>query len=185
MLYSRNFAFPLEDNMKNRLCAACLALLIGFSSANLLLACGDKFLVASRGTRFQKAPVKREPHAILIWANPSSEVPNGLAGVAVDETLRKAGYQSTTMSTPAKFENALKRDGWNLLVLGFADAQAVSKRLQNNSPAVLPVAVNPTDSQMKQARMEYEVVLRGPVKKGLFLNAVDEALAHRSKKNAG
>ena len=75
--------------------------------------------------------------------------------------------------------------GADLVIVGVADAQAVSKRLPDNAPILLPVALNPTDSQMKQAKMEYEVVLRAPAKRGAFLSAVDEALAHRSKKSAG
>ena len=171
--------------MKKRLCAVCLVLLIGITSANLLLACGDKFLNSGRGTRYQKAPIKREPHAILIWANPASELPRGLASVPVDETLRKVGYQPTTVTTAAEFDSALNRGGWDLVIVGVADAQAVSKRLQDNAPTLLPVALNPSDSQMKQAKMEYEVVLRAPAKRESFLSAVDEALTHRAKKSAG
>jgi hypothetical protein len=171
--------------MKKRICAACLVLLIGHTSANLLLACGDKFLVSSRGTRYQKAPIKREPHTILIWANPTSELPKGLSGVPVDETLRKVGYRPTTVTTAAEFDSALNRGDWDVVIVGAADAQAVSNRLQKNSAIVLPVAVNLTDSQMKQVRMTYNVVLRGPVKRDSFLNAVDEVLARRSKKSVG
>ena len=171
--------------MKKRLCAACLLLLIGLTSADLLLACGDKFLVSSRGTRYQKAPIKRQPHTILIWANPASELPKGLAGVPVDETLRKVGYRPTTVTTSADFDRALNNGEWDLVIVGAADAQAVSSRLRSNSPILLPVALNLTDSQMKQAKTKYDVVLRGPVKRASFLSAVDEALAQRSKKSAG
>jgi len=170
--------------MEKRLCAACLMLLIGFTSANVTLACGDKFLISSRGTRYQKAPVKREPHAILIWANPASELAKALRDVPVDETLRKVGYRPTTVATAAEFDSALNRGGWDLVIVGIADAPAVSRRLENNSPILLPVALNLTDSQMKQAKVQYEVVLKGPVKRASFLNAVDEVFAHTSKKSA-
>jgi len=45
--------------MSKRLYAAGLLLLIGVSSGDILLACGDKFLISSRGTRFQRAAVAR------------------------------------------------------------------------------------------------------------------------------
>jgi hypothetical protein len=160
-------------------------LLIGITSADYLLGCGDKFLNSSRGTRYQKAPIKREPNAILIWANPASELPKGLAGVAPDETLRKVGYQPTTVATAADLDTALNRGGWDLVIVSVADAETVSKRLADKRPALLPVALNPTDTQMKRAKSEYEVVLRGPVKRASFVSAVDEALAHRSKKSSG
>src|SRR5215471_15299762 len=126
--------------MKQQLCAACLMLLIGLTSTNPILACGDKFLISSRGTRYQKAPIKREPHAILIWANPGSESAKALTDVPVDETLRKVGYRPTIVATPAEFDSALNRGGWDLVIVAFADAEAVSKRLEINSPILLPVA---------------------------------------------
>src|SRR5262249_14055526 len=141
--------YSSEESMEKRLCAACLLLLVGFTSANLTLACGDKFLVSSRGTRYQKAPIKREPHAILIWANPASELAKALRDVPVDETLRKVGYQPTTVATATEFESALNRGDWDLLIVGIGDAQPVTQRLHSNPPIVLPVALNPTDSQMK------------------------------------
>src|SRR5262245_35997417 len=176
----------LEESMKKRLCAACLMLMIGFASTtNLILACGDKFLISSRGTRYQKAPIKREPNAILIWANPDSELAKGLADARVDETLRQVGYRPTTVASTAELDSALNRGAWDLVIVSIADAQDVSKRFQSNAPMLLPIALHPTDSQMKQAKNQYDVVFKGPVKRASFLDAVDEALAHRSKKSAG
>ena len=96
-------------------------------------------------------------------------------------TLRRP----TTVATAAEFDSALSRGEWDLVIVGAADAQAVSSRLQNNSQVVLPVTVNLTDSQIKQARTKYNVVLKGPVKSASFLSAVDEAFAQRSRKRAG
>ncbi|HET9216579.1 MAG TPA: hypothetical protein VFR18_06345 [Terriglobia bacterium] len=170
--------------MKTRLYCACLALLIGISTTSAFLACGDKFLVATRGTRYQKAPVKREPHAILIWSNPTSELAKGLAGVPVDDTLRKVGYQPTTVTSAADFDTALNRGGWDLVIFGLDDASAVAKRLSGNAPVLLPVAHNATDNQLRQARTGYTIVLKGPAKKDSFLTAVDQALARKTKKSA-
>jgi hypothetical protein len=108
----------------------------------------------------------------------------GLAGVSVDDTLRKAGYQPTTVSSPADFESALTRGGWDLVILGLNDASVVAKRLSGNAPMLLPVALNATDHELKQAKTEYPVILKGPAKKDSFLTAVDQALAHRTKKTA-
>jgi hypothetical protein len=169
--------------MKKQLCAAVLALWAAVGFTNDVLACGDKFLTSSLGTRYKKAAVKRPPNAaILIWANPSSELPKGLASVPVDETLRKVGYRPTTVSTADEFDKALARGGWDLVLVGAADAAGVSKRIQGNVPAVVPVALNPTESQMKQVRTQYSVVVRAPAKSQSFLDAVDEALTQRTRK---
>jgi len=169
--------------MRKSLSVASLVLLMGIGAVNILFACGDKFLVSSRGTRYQIAPVVRKPAAILIYTNPASEVPKALAGVPVDATLRSVGYRPTTVGTPAEFEKALSQGGWDLILVGVADAEAVSKRVQSNA-GVLPVVVNATAAEMKQTRKQYPVVLKAPTKSQPFLAAIDEALAYRPKDQA-
>ena len=169
--------------MRKALCAASLVILMGISSVNIILACGDKFLVSTRGTRYQQAPAVRKPAAILIYTNPGSEVPKALAGVPVDATLRSVGYRPTTVGTPAEFEKALSQGGWDLILVGLADAEAARKRVQGNT-GVLPVVVNATTAEMKQTKQQYAVVLKAPTKSRMFLAVVDEALAYRSKDQA-
>ena len=84
--YTRTTSLDSAGDMRKRPCAAGLLLLIGVSSGDVLLACGDKFLVSSRGTRFQRAAVAREPASILIYTNPASELPKVLP--ASPSTLR-------------------------------------------------------------------------------------------------
>jgi hypothetical protein len=169
--------------MRKALGAASLALLMGIGSVNILLACGDKFLVTSRGTRYQQAPAVRKPAAILIYTNPASEVTKALASVPVDATLRSVGYRPTVVGTPAEFEKALSQGGWDLILVGLADAEAARKRVQSNA-GVVPVVVNATAAEMKQTRQQYPFVLSAPTKSRTFLAVVDEALAYRSKDQA-
>lgn len=157
-----------------------VVILAAVGSVNLLLACGDKFLVSSRGTRYQRAPVGGGHAAILIYTNPASDLSKALSGMAVDATLRKAGYQPTSVDTSAAFETALTHGHWDLVLVGLADAQAVSQRVQSNS-GVLPVVLNASAAVVKQTRKLYPVVLRLPSKNPEFLDAVDEALASRPK----
>jgi hypothetical protein len=166
--------------MRQGICAASLVLLTGISSVNILLACGDKFLVSSRGTRYHLAPAVRKPAAILIYTNPASDVPEALAGVPIDATLRSVGYRSTTVGTSAEFEKALSQGGWDLILVGLADAEAVSKRVQSYA-RVLPIVVNATVAEMKQAKKQYPVVLNATAKSQTFLAVIDEALAYRPK----
>ena len=171
--------------MSKRPCAAGLLLLISISSGNVLLACGDKFLVSSRGTRFQRATVARGPASILIYTNPASELGKVLASIPVNATLTKAGYRPTTVATSDEFEKALSRGGWDLVLVGMADAQGVGKRLRGDLvPAVLPVVFNPTASELRETKKLYRVVLKAPAKSQSFLSAIDEALAHRPKPQA-
>jgi hypothetical protein len=166
--------------MKKRMLIA--GLLVLASAGSDLLACGDKFLVASRGTRYQRAAVARRPANILVYTNTASALPKALERADVDATLRKAGYKPTSVSGPTELEQALRQGGWDLVVADLADGMAVSGRLQGASaPMVLPVAYNATGSAIAQAKKDYQRVLKGPVKSQAFLEAIDDALALREK----
>src|SRR2546423_7110790 len=168
----------MEGNMKARATLAGLILVAGLGSINLLPGCGDKFLVSSRGTRYQHAPVAYGPAAILIYTNPASEVPKALASVAVASTLSRAGYRPTLAGNAAEFETMLSRGGWDLVLVGMADARAVSQRVKSNA-AVLPVVLTAED--LKQTRKQYPVVLKGPTKSEAFLETIADALASRPR----
>lgn len=163
--------------MDRRFLATVLIVLSVFPAA--VLGCGDKFLVASRNTRYQRAPVSRGPASILIYESPASEISKGLAGIPVDATLRKVGYQPTIVETADEFDRALARGGWNLVLVGNADAEAVAQRVKNLG--VLPVAYKPTREQLKQSKKLFPVVLQGPTKGDDLVAAVDDALASLNK----
>jgi hypothetical protein len=171
--------------MKKRFLAVGILVLSGVGASGDLLACGDKFLVASRGTRYQRAAVARQPANILVYANTASALPKALERADVDATLRKAGYKPTSVSGPTELEQALRQGGWDLVVTDLADGMAVSGRLQGASaPMLLPVAYNVTGSELAQAKKDYQRVLKGPVKSQSFLEAIDDALVLRAKLRA-
>lgn len=168
--------------MKARATLAGLVLLAGLGSIDLLPGCGDKFLVSSRGTRYQRAPVAYGPAAILIYTNPASDVPKALASVSVASTLSRVGYRPTLVENAAEFEAMLSRGGWDLVLVGMADAQAVSQRVKSYAgvlPVVLPVVLTAED--LKQTRKQFPVVLKGPAKSEAFLEVIADALASRPK----
>ena len=165
--------------MNKRVCAFGLILLT-VASSSVLLACGDKFFVSNRGTRFQRAAAPRERAAILIYTSPAAELSKVVAGGAVDDTLRKAGHRPTTVATSNEFEKALDGGAWDLVLVSLSDAQGVSKRLPSDV-AVVPVFFNATTAELVQARKQFKVVLKAPAKSQSLLEAIDDALAHRSK----
>ena len=96
--------------------AMLLALTAGWVGTDLL-ACGDKFLVVSRGTRFERAPSARQHVGILLYANPASAVTKAIASLSVEATLRKAGYRPLLVSSLDEFDKALRSGGWELVVV--------------------------------------------------------------------
>jgi len=164
--------------MKIWLRVTAVALLGSITTSDSLLACGEKFLMRSRGTRFQRPAPVRTAASILVYLNPALNLPKALANVPVDTTLNKVGYRSTTVTAQDEFARALDRGGWDLVVVDVADTAAVTTRGQSaDAINVLPVAFNPTRDQLAAARKQYGRILKGPVKSQAFLEAVDDALA--------
>jgi hypothetical protein len=171
--------------MKTRVVAAALLVLAGTGPSQPLLACGEKFLMGSRGSRFQRPGPVRTSAAILVYANPALNLPKALANVPFDDTLRKAGYRPTVVSSADAFDNALGRGGWDLVLVDVADSPAVSSRAQGaNAPIVLPVMFNATSAELAAAKKQHQRILKAPTKNQAFLEAIDDALALRSAAHA-
>lgn len=166
--------------MKRRvLYVAAAALIAGSTTTAVLAACGDKFLVPVRGTRFQRAPERRSPAAILFYQNPASGLPPLLASIDAETTLRKAGYRPTSVTTASELRNALAAGGWELVVAAAGDADDVQDWSGAGGPAVVPVLSSPTRAELTAVRARYERVLRAPLKSQAFLDVVDDAIDAR------
>jgi hypothetical protein len=160
---------------------AAIVVVVGCWNGGDVLACGDKYLVVSRGTRFERPVAVRQPAAILVYANPDSQLPKALANVRVEATLEKVGYRSTSVESQAEFETALARGGWDLVLVDAASGQSVKEHLRaGDAPVVLPVLYKPTAPQLAQAKHQFQRVLKSPTKSQSFLDAIDDALAERA-----
>jgi hypothetical protein len=160
--------------MKTRLVVTVLLLgMIG--AGEPLFACGEKFRVASRLTRFQQPPRARTAAAILIYANPA--LSKALANVPVDDILRKAGYQPTSVTSQKEFLAALDRGGWNLVLLDVGDSgAAIARSPVANAPVVLPVVFKASKAELDAAKKQHPHLLNGPVKGQSLVDAIDDAL---------
>ena len=161
--------------MKTRIIGATLLLLAGTGSVDPLLACGEKWLMGGRNTRFSRPA--RQSAAILIYANPALNLPKALANVPVEATLRKVGYRPTVVTSAEALSRALGQGGWDLVLADVADSQAVISRTQNaKAPIVLAVMYNPTGTELAAAKKQHQRILKAPTKNQSFLDAVDDAL---------
>jgi len=165
--------------MRKRLCTTALVLIYGLGSANLLSACGDKFVSVGRGTRLQQAPRGRQ-ESILIYTNPASDVPTALARVSIEAALHGAGYRPKAVATEAEFERELSQGKWDLVLVGLTDAEAVSKRGEKKF-GILPVVLKATSAELKQTQKQYAVVLTKPSTNDAFVRVIYDALSSWSK----
>src|SRR4029453_2912683 len=103
-----------SERMKKKLFAVGILSCVVWGSD--LIACGDKFLVVSRGTRFQRSSPARHGANILVYASTNSTLPQALAKAEPDTTLVKAGYQPTLPEGTSDLDLALKQGGWDLII---------------------------------------------------------------------
>ncbi len=164
--------------MTKRLLVLGLVLVIGAGSAGDLLGCGDKFLSAARGTRFQQAP-RGQQETILIYANPDSDVPSAVARVSVESLLRRAGYRPKIVTTAADLKRELSERNWDLVLTGLSDADAIRRRLLDDGN-VLPVVLKGTKTELNEAHSRFPVVLTKSLNGQGFVRAISQALASRS-----
>ena len=160
--------------------ALCVAGSAGWSSGDLL-ACGEKYVVASRATRFERAPVPRQQAAILLYATPASELWRRLASLSVADALRKAGYEPTLVGTAREFATALSGRPWDLVVIDVADIQMIDGGSERGARAVVPVTYTTNGDDWRAAKRLYPGIVKAPAKAHTFVDVVDAALeAQRS-----
>jgi hypothetical protein len=163
--------------MKIRLVVTILLLGV-IAAREPLFACGEKFRVGTRLTRFQQPPRARGAASILIYANPA--LSKALAGVPVDQALRKAGYKPTSVTSPKEFQAALDRGGWDLVLLDVGDSgAAIARSPVANAPVVVPVIFNASKAELAAAKKQHPHALKGPIKSQSLVHAIDDALADK------
>lgn len=151
------------------------AVLVAASIGPDVWACGDKFLVPGRGTRFQRTPLERQASAVLMYAPAASGLARTIAALRVDASIRKAGYRPTIVTTPDALRSAAAAQ-WDVVVVDANDGATV----RNQLPAVslthlLAVAPKVTGVELAKIRADYPRVLRTPSRAQDFLDAIDEA----------
>jgi hypothetical protein len=151
--------------------------LVGLGAAADVFACGNKFLVASRGTRFGQVAIARQDASILVYANPDSTMPQSMADVPVEAVLLKAGYRPTIVADPEEFKQALSQGGWDLVLADLNDSAAVQAEMGDEAPMMVPVLYEPTKREFQQAKNDYDSAIKAPLKSQRFLEIVDEAVA--------
>jgi hypothetical protein len=168
-----------------RLMAVALLFGAGVGVDAALHACGDKYLNALRGTRFHRPPGARPSAAILLYANPSTPLPQALARMSAISTLEKAGYRSTSVADAVAFDEALSRGGWDVVIVDVADGAALMTRLSNpQDPFVLPIAHNLTGDEFSQARKRFVRLFKSPASGGKLVDAVDDAVELKQEARA-
>lgn len=167
--------------MTRRRMAAALAVVLAAAWWPMrAFACGDKFLVTSRGTRFQRAGLVRRPASILVYARPDSRWATAIATLQLPGALSKVGYTATIVTTPAAFDAASQRGSWDLVVVELADAAILGAPPPGSAPPVVVVAYDAAGDVLRQARRIHAGVLRSPTRARAVVDTIDDVLFTRA-----
>ena len=135
--------------------ASLLAIVVMLAGADLL-ACGDKFLVGSRGTRYQR-PKNARAASIVVYADPSSAT---RSPARVQSMLKSQGHRITIATTLEQLSAILKAGTFDVVVVA-SDAALKVRQVLSDPAAAAVVAFDTT------------------AKRATLLHAIDTAVQQR------
>ncbi|HET7294831.1 MAG TPA: hypothetical protein VFM88_20580 [Vicinamibacteria bacterium] len=160
--------------MRNRRRLAATVALVGLLGAGEAFACGDKFLVSGRGTRYQRPKTARAA-SVLIYANPASGLPSAVGKLPLESVLKREGHRSTTAESLEQLAALLAGGRYDIVLAATSVVDAVAELLGGEPDAPVVVAFCPKGAgAAKDVRC-----VKTPAKEGALLEAIDRAVAQR------
>ena len=163
--------------MRKQRCAASLAILLASSAVADVLACGDKFLVPSRGMRFELKPSVRQEASVLLYLESPSGPTDRFDRSSIGVALQKAGYRPTIAANLDELDRTLRGGTWDAVLLDLSSGSL------DLAPApgvpVVAFAVNAKPGDLARAKKRYATVLKAPTRGQAFVDAIDAAVAAR------
>jgi hypothetical protein len=138
---------------------AGLGLILTILGGGDLLACGDKFLVGSRGTRYQR-PRNARLATVLIYADPSADA---AIAAKVQSMLSRRGYQARIVSTMEQLTDSVSGGQFSVVVAASDIVAGVERIFAGAANAAVVVAYDVSTTAAS------------------LLTAVDTAIAQHSR----
>ena len=127
-----------------------------------LLACGDKFLIAGRGTRYQR-PKNARAASVLIYADPGSAMAATIKKAKIESLLKLEGHRATKVQTLQELSTIVSSGRYDVILTANDDAADVQRLLQASPDAAVVIGVEDL------------------VKNRSLLEAVDKAVLQRDQ----
>jgi hypothetical protein len=155
--------------------AAMVAALGLFASADLL-ACGDKVLVAGRGTRYQRPKTARAAN-VLIYDNQASGLPAALERLPVDRLLKREGHSATRVETLDQLSAVIAGGRFDVVLVANTVASTVQKLIDSvtDAPVMVAFCVKP-GADVPKADAQAPCSVKAPPKERSLLEAIDKAV---------
>ena len=118
-----------------------LVVVFAFAMTGDLFACGDKFLVGGRGTRYQR-PKSARAASVLIYADPASPVAASLKKGKVESLLKLEGHKSTKVQTLAQLTTIVSTGRFDVILTANSDSAEVQRLIAASPEAATVVGVD-------------------------------------------
>jgi hypothetical protein len=113
------------------------AVVVGVAASILVVspvanACGDKFMMAGRGPKFQRVYASVYPGKVLIYAKPSSDRKAAILNPQLHKVLRQAGHAVTVVDDWPQLEQTMKREVADVVLLDATEAARLAPVLTSS-----------------------------------------------------
>lgn len=106
-----------------------------------MLACGDKFLIAGRGTRYQR-PKNARAASVLIYTDPASAVAAALKKAKIESLLKLEGHRATKVQTLQELSTIVASGRYDVILTANSDSANVQRLVQVSPNAAVVVGVD-------------------------------------------
>jgi hypothetical protein len=130
----------MASQVRVALAVILVALTLG-SMAGDVRACGDKFLVAGRGTRYQRPKTARAA-AVLIYADPASATAAALRSAKLETALKREGHRLTLVETADQLATILTGGRFDVVLTSANVATTVERLVSGSRDAAVVVALD-------------------------------------------
>lgn len=148
--------------MRNRLRLGAVVAILAVGMTGDLLACGDKFLVGGRGTRYQR-PKNARAVSVLIYAEPASAVSATIKKAKFESLLKLEGHRATTVQTFDQLSAIVASGRFDIILTANSASAEVQKLVGSVPEAAVVLSVEEL------------------AKNRTLLQAIDKAVAERDQ----
>jgi hypothetical protein len=127
--------------MKRRRVFGMLAVVLVVGVSADLLACGDKFLIGGRGTRYQR-PKNARAASVLIYADSASAVAATLKKAKVESLLKLEGHRATRVQTLGELSTIVASGRFDVILTADSTSAEVQKLIAPGPDAVVVVGID-------------------------------------------
>lgn len=118
-----------------------LVVIFALAMTGDLFACGDKFLVGGRGTRYQR-PRNARAASVLIYAEPASAVAASLKKAKVESLLKLEGHRATQVQSLDQLSTVVSSGRYDVILTANSDSASVQRLVASAPDAAIVVGVD-------------------------------------------